>query len=334
MTKTAIIGAGAIAYCHAEALTRLGVGIAGVMDVNQGSAQKLAARYNAAVIDDLSSVVEHLDMVHICTPPSFRLEYAEPAMAAGCHVVMEKPMAISVADAQALVDLAARHGVQLMIDFNHRFRAGFQYLLDIVNSGVIGDVISVHVQRMGMLGGNAGTKNDTWRRKPDTYCGMSIESLSHDIDMIVQLAGPIATVKADVRGTLADVPQFDTNANVLFNLKNGAVGLICASWSSHLKSSSRGVIGTKGSVALEGDDLFDFARLRMRTDDQPHEQVIRLDDHYDLATCPSYFNANQHFLECMEQGSESSASGRYALQTLKVSHAILTAADTQSAVNL
>lgn len=334
MKKTIIIGAGAIAYCHAEALTKLGVGIVGVVDVNRESARRLAEQYGSTVVDDLAAAVKGVDMVHICTPPAYRIDYARTAMAAGCHVVMEKPMAITLADARTLVELAQRYQVRLMVDFNHRFRAGFQELLRVVRSGAIGEVVNVVVNRMGMLGGNAGTANDTWRRKGDTVCGMSIESLAHDIDMIHQLSGPIATVKADVRGTLADVPQFDNNANVLLTLESGAMGIINASWSSWLKGSSRGVFGTRGSVILEGDDLFDFTRLRLRTDEMPCEQVHMLNDHYHFTTCPSYFNANQYFIDCMDQDEESTASGQLALATLKVSHAILESARRQAVVAL
>jgi myo-inositol 2-dehydrogenase/D-chiro-inositol 1-dehydrogenase len=334
MKKTAIVGAGAIAYCHAEALTKLGVAICGVIDVNQESARKLADKYNATAVSDLAEIAKSLDMVHICTPPSFRINYAKVAMEAGCHVVMEKPMAITVADAEILVEMARVNGVKLMVDFNHRFRAGFQELLKVVKSGEIGDVVNVFVNRMGMLGGNAGTQNDTWRRKADTVCGMSIESLSHDIDMMYQLVGPVATVKADVRGTFADAPKFDNNANVLLGMQSGAMGIINASWSSYLKGSSRGVFGAKGTVILEGDDLFDFARLRIRTQDMPYERVVKLNDIYNFTTCPSYFNANKYFIECMEKGVDSTASGRHALETLKVSHAILEAARTQTTVTL
>lgn len=334
MTSTAIVGAGAIAYAHAEALMRLGVEIRGVIDVNRDSAAKLAARCGSRAADRLDDVVEGLDLVHICTPPSFRIDYARTAMAAGCHVVMEKPMAITLADARTLVDLAREHRVQLMIDFNHRFRAGFQELLRVVRSGAIGDVVNVHIQRFGMLGGSAGTANDTWRRWPDTVCGMAIESLAHDIDMMIQLAGPIAAVQADVRGTLADVPRFDNNVNALFALKGGAMASIVASWSSHLKGSARGVTGTAGSVVLEGDDSFDFMRLKLRTSAMVQEQTLRIDDRYDFATCPSYLAANRHFIESVQQQRESSVSGAYALETLRVSHAILDAAASRSAVTL
>ena len=186
-------------------------------------------------------------MVHLCTPPSLRLAYAEIAMKAGCHVITEKPMAIQVEDAKKMVAMAEQYGVQLMVDYNHRFRAGFQKLLEVVRSGKIGDIVDVFVYRAGMLGGNAGTKNDTWRRKPGMVCGMSIESLSHDIDMIIQLAGPVKSVKSDIRGTFTDVPEFDNNVHASFNMESGAMALINASWSSYMKGSIRAVVGTKGT---------------------------------------------------------------------------------------
>ncbi len=334
MLSTIIVGAGAIAYAHAEALTKLGVTIRGVYDINPASAHKLAAQYGTVAVEDFAEIVKSVDMVHLCTPPAKRVEHAAVAMTAGCHVLAEKPLAISIADAQTIVDLAQQHQVKLMVDYNHRFRVGFQQLLSIVQSGRIGEVVDVFIYRMSMLGGNAGTQNDTWRRTPNLVCGMTIESLSHDIDMVLQLAGPIRDVKADIRGTFADVPQFDTNAHVSFNLGRGGMALIHSSWSSHLKGSVRGVMGTKGTVILEGDDLFDFTRLRLKTNEMPCEEVLQVNDTYNLHTCPSYYNVNKHCIECIANKTESTISGAYALGTLKISHAILESAKTQRVVTL
>ncbi|MCQ5130530.1 Gfo/Idh/MocA family oxidoreductase [Butyricicoccus faecihominis] len=333
--KTVIVGAGAIAYAHAKACRALNVEIVGVFDIRAESAKKLADEYHAAVLVDMEQyekAVQGADMVHLCTPPSLRLAYAEIAMKAGCHVVTEKPMAIAVEDARKMCDMAERYGVQIMVDYNHRFRPGFQKLLEIVRSGQIGDIVDAFVYRAGMLGGNAGTKNDTWRRKPGLVCGMSIESLSHDIDMIIQLAGPVRDVKADVRGTYAEIPEFDNNVHVSLNMESGAMALVNASWSSYMKGSTRGVIGTKGTVYLEGDDLFDFTRLRIRTDEMECEQEFKLNDIYNLATCPSYTNATRHFLDVIEGKAENAVSGAYALRTLEISHAILDSAKAQRVV--
>ena len=334
MLSTIIVGAGAIAYAHAEALTKLGVTIRGVYDINPTSAHKLAAHYGTVAIPDFAEQVKAVDMVHLCTPPAKRVEYATVAMTAGCHVLAEKPLAISIADAQTMVDLAQQHHVKLMVDYNHRFRVGFQQLLSIVRSGRIGKVVDVFIYRMGMLGGNVGTQNDTWRRTPNMVCGMTIESLSHDIDMVLQLAGPILDVKADIRGTFEDVPQFDNNAHVSFNLKSGGMALIHSSWSSHLNGSARGVIGTKGTVILEGEDLFDFTRIRIRTQEMQYEEMIKVNDTYNLLTCPSYYNANKHFIDSIVNNTESTLSGAYALGTLMISHAILESAKTQKVVTL
>ncbi len=332
--KTIIIGAGAISYCHANALKDLGIEIYGVFDVDSSKSEQFADSQKCKKISHIADEIHHVDMVHICTPPSFRKEYAEVAANAGCHIMMEKPMSITVEDGQFLKDLAQQYNVKFMVDFNHRFRTGFQKLLDIVRSGELGDVFNVFVHRIGMLGGNAGTQHDTWRKNAKTVCGMSIESLSHDIDMIHQLAGPINSVKADTLGTIPGVPRFDNNANVLFELNNDAMGLIHSSWASHLKGSMRGVIGSKGSAILEGGDLFDFTRLRIKTEKMPYEQKIMINDVYNFASCPSYYRANKHFIDCINNHIETDASADYALSTLKVSHAILDSAEQKKSITL
>lgn len=335
--KTIIVGAGAIAYAHAKACKNNAVEILGVYDIREESAKKLADQYGASMLTSMEAfaeLTEKADMVHLCTPPSKRLEYAEIAMKAGCHIVTEKPIAIQVADAQKLVDLADKYGVQLMVDYNHRFRRGFQRMLEIVHSGEIGDIIDVFVYRAGMLGGYGGTNKDTWRRVPGMACGMSIESLSHDIDMMIQLGGMIRDVKADIRGTLPEVPEFDNNVHASMNLESGAMALINASWSSHITGATRAVIGSKGTVYLEGDNLFDFTRIRVRSEQNPIERVEKINDTYNIETCPSYTSANRHFLDVIAGKAENTVSGAYALKTLRISHAILDSAKQQTTVSV
>lgn len=331
MIKTAIIGAGAVAYCHADALRKLGVVIAGVYDVRRESAEKLAKAYESKVIDKLDEVIEDIDMIHLCTPPSARIDYVRQAMQAGCHVMIEKPMAVSVEDAEVLVAMAKEYGVKLMVGFNHRFRAGFKMLRESVQSGELGEVVNVYSQRMGLFGGLARLVN-SWRMDPKLACGMTIESLSHDIDMLLQLVDGFVTVKADVRGTLAEVPQFDNNANVLFTSKNGSTAVIHSSWASHLRYSARGAIGTKGAAVLTGTDVFDFMDFRLKTAEMPYEKVIKVNDPYRFVGCSSYYEENKHFVECVEKGMDCVVPGELGLKTLKISHAILESSKKNSTV--
>ncbi len=332
--KTAIVGTGAIAYCHADALVKLGAQIAGVYDIVPENAVKLASACGSKPISKLEDVLDEVDAVHLCTPPSFRIPYAEKAMAAGKHVFSEKPMAITVEDAETLVDLAAKHGVLLMVGFNHRFREGFRMLEKTYRSGALGGLTNVFVYRLGKLGMSAGTSKDTWRTNPALACGMTIESLSHDLDMLFQIAGCPSSVLADVRATIEGVPQFDNNVNAMLTFGNGATGLIHASWSSHLKYSMRGIIGSKGTALIYGSDNFDFTEFRIRTDAMEHEEVTMLGDIYKFVGCPSYYNENRHFIECIEKGISCESTGEYALGTLKASHAMLESAKSGRSIAL
>ena len=332
--KTAIVGTGAIAYCHADALVKLGVRIAGVYDIVHENAEKLASACGSKPISKLEDVLDEVDMVHLCTPPSFRIPYAEKAMSAGKHVFSEKPMAITVEDAETLVEMASRYGVLLMVGFNHRFREGFRMLEKAYQSGALGELTNVFVYRLGKLGMSTGTSKDTWRTNPTLACGMTIESLSHDLDMLFQIAGRPSAVQADVRATIEGVPQFDNNVNAMLTFDNGVTGLIHASWSSYLKYSMRGIIGSKGTALVYGPDNFDFTEFRIRTDAMEHEEVTMLGDIYKFVGCPSYYNENKHFIECIENGISCQSTGAYAIDTLKTSHAMLESAKTGCKVAL
>lgn len=333
MLRTAIIGTGGIAYCHGEALKKLGVEIAGAFDIVPENAARFAREYDARTVKKIEDVLDDVDMVHICTPPSKRLEYAEKAMAAGKHVVMEKPLATSLDDARRIVALAERNRVRLLVGFNHRFRDGFRKLRKAVDSGVLGDTVGVFINRYGFFGASAGLKAGSWRTNPDLACGMTIESLSHDIDMLLQLApGGIASVQARTAATVRGLPGFDTDAHVLFTFGGGAAGALSASWSSRLKWSSRGVVGTKGTASLNGTDIFDFTEFRLKTDDMPEESLDRLGDVYRFVGCRSYTLENKHFIDCIENGAPSEVTGEHALRVLELSFAILESARTGGTV--
>jgi predicted dehydrogenase len=332
MLKTIIIGAGDISRPHAMALHELGIGIAGVLDLNQDRAWELADQYGAKVVRSLDEVIEEVDMVHIFTPPSHRVEYVRQAAAAGKHLFVEKPIAISIADAKEILTLAAESRVKLIIGFNMRFRKGYRMLQDTVREGRIGNVISVFSHRLG-IGGHT-TVNAGWRTDPNRACGMSIESLSHDIDMLLHLVDGVESVSANTYGTVPGLPNFDNNAAVTFNLKNGGIGMIYASWSSHLGYSSRGVIGTKGSAMLIGDNLFNFTNFVIKTDDMSYSQIFNINDQF---TWPPrdqqcYLEINRHFKECIEQDLPPLASGDDGLRTLIFSQAILESNKTGRAV--
>ena len=103
-------------------------------------------------------------------------------------------------------------------------------------------------------------------------------------------------------------------------LANGGSAFIHASWSSHLGSNSRGVIGTNGAAEVVGPGLWDSQEYRWRTADMDAEGSQQIDDAF---SADSYVRENEHFLDCVLNDREPSITGRDGLAALRVSHAIL-----------
>ena len=137
--KIGIAGAGEIgAYHIAFAKEIKGVEVISICDVNRKRADKLATRFGInASYDNLAEMLKNskIDVVHILTPPKTHSELAIEAMNAGCHVLVEKPMAISVEEGEMMVEAAMKNSVQLSICHMYLFDPIIQRLLEMDLAG-------------------------------------------------------------------------------------------------------------------------------------------------------------------------------------------------------
>ncbi|OPH56316.1 oxidoreductase [Paenibacillus ferrarius] len=145
--NVAIIGCGGIALGkHLPSLHKIEqVAIVGFYDISLERAQEAAAKYgapNAKVYGSYSELLadSSIAVVHICTPNDSHAEISIAALEAGKHVMCEKPMAKTAADARRMVEAAKRTGNKLTIGYNNRFRADSQYLKQIIADGDLGEI--------------------------------------------------------------------------------------------------------------------------------------------------------------------------------------------------
>ncbi len=330
--KTLMIGAGGIAIQHCNALKRLGIEIAGIYDIDKNKAEELAVKYGSRGVDNLDEILPNVDMVHLLTPPLKRVDYVRKVMSAGKPVFIEKPVAAKKEDAIAIEEYARETGCQVMVAFTQRFRKGYQLLMDLFKSGELGDIINIFSFRIGSGPGFSGHLSDSWRTNPDYVCGMSIESLSHDIDFLQSFAGDIKNVKANIKGTVSSLPDFDNNSNVTMAFSSGAIGSISASWSSHINFNIRGIIGTKGSAMLQGHDIWDFTELRVKTNQDSFEKIVPLSDIFTEGT--AYYEENRYFAECVLSGVNPVCDAVVGRKVLDVSLAILESQKTNKGIVL
>lgn len=315
--RVGMVGAGGIAQKHVEGLLQLEqAAVTAVVDVRPERAAALAQRANATPYPTLEACLPQVDLVYVLTPPSLHRALTVAALEAGKPVVVEKPLASSLEDGEAMVAAARRSGVPLMTAFNMRFRPGFRKLKDALDSGQLGAPISFWSQRLG-IGVGAG---ENWRTTPGLLCGMTVESLSHDIDLIRWLLGDIVQVAAQVRQSRSDLPGFDDNALIILGLAQGAMASIQASWSSHIPYNSRGIVGEAGTALVTGRGLWELTNFHLKTAAMAHEQIEVLDDRLDAS---SYREEGRHFVACVAEGRAPAISGDDGLAALRVSHAIL-----------
>jgi predicted dehydrogenase len=149
--KVGIIGCGDISKVHVRNIRRIkGLDIVGVCDINPEKARKIAHEYNIENIYlEVSKLLEaeKPDVVHVLTPPQSHMQLSIQAMEAGCHVLVEKPMALNERDAERMVRTSERNGVKLGVCHNNLFSPSVIEAREMVANGSMGDIVGVDVVR-------------------------------------------------------------------------------------------------------------------------------------------------------------------------------------------
>lgn len=202
--KTAIIGSGFMGKVHTEGIRRLGyVEVAAVAASSGRDPAKIAAAYDVprATADWKSLVADkEIEAVHICTPNALHYPMAKAFMETGKHVLCEKPLAMSAAEAKDMVDIATRHGVVHCTNHNLRYYPVVQQIRRMIENGDLGEILVVQ-----------GTYSQDWLLY-DTDYNWRIEAKdngrlrvvgdigSHWMDMIQHLTGlSITALCADLQ---------------------------------------------------------------------------------------------------------------------------------------
>ncbi|MET9871025.1 Gfo/Idh/MocA family oxidoreductase [Streptomyces sp. NPDC006386] len=186
--KIGIIGAGGIALAHLRAAeTVTGVEAAGVYDVMPDKAAELAGRFGCAAFSSTTELYERVDAVVIASPNHTHADYAEDAVRHGRHVLCEKPMTTTVAEAERITALAEESGLVCAMGFNYRYLDAIGEIRNLVRGGELGSVLFAEA---GFRRGSALTRSRfTWR---DSALGRSTSgSLGdlgvHLVDMLDRL---------------------------------------------------------------------------------------------------------------------------------------------------
>jgi predicted dehydrogenase len=253
--RVAMVGCGTVArLLHLPGLRAAGADVVAFASRRRSSAEAAAAEWGGgAVVDDWRDAVarDDVDAVTVCSPNAFHAEQAVAAARAGKHVLVEKPIATTLAEADAMVAAARDAGVVLMTAHNLRFAAPFVAAAGVVAGGGVGDVVGVRVA-FGHAGPQHWAPDADWFFDPDRSGGGALIDLGiHAADLLRAVLAPLEVV--EVAAVVRDGPAVDEAAQLALGLSNGAVGSLHASWIARPGPDHQlTVFGTDATLHLDG----------------------------------------------------------------------------------
>lgn len=329
--KFGIIGCGRISYKHVEALinNKEEAELVCTCDVIKEKAEekkqeyidKLGKNVEVRVYTDYKDMIEKedIDVLTVATESGYHPEIAIYCMNKKKNVIVEKPMALSIDDAQNMIKCSKENNVKLCISHQNRFNKPIQKLRDAVSENRFGRIINgtariLWNRNMGYY--EQAPWRGTWKLDGGTLMNQCI----HDIDLLQwMLGGEIDTVYAQCDTYIRDIQAEDFGA-IIIRFKNGAIGIVEGSACVYPKNleETLSVFGEKGTVAIGGVavnkiEAWKFADNKDCEEDILKEQEGDPDSVYGFGHTPLFkdmidaINNNRQPLVCGEEGIKGMA---------------------------
>lgn len=302
MINVVICGSGFIGRIHAQAYKNLpDARIIGVMDANSGKGTKLSSELGVRLYESLDEVVkdDSVDMIDICVPTFLHREFVEKGLSAGKHVLCEKPMALTLEDADAIVNAAEKAGSKFMVAHNHRFYVENVFVHETAMSGKIGNIYTCSAYRIGVT---PDWSEGGWITDPAKSGGAATDLILHDIDLCNWIGGKPRLVMA--QGVKSARGAWDY-MDISIDYESGMKGFVEGGWMCRGQwpfTQEHRIMGEKGAVqwiSRMGKNIENRASAQsvigLFVEDEPayyHEWTKR--DAYEIEI--------EYFLNCIKNG--------------------------------
>jgi predicted dehydrogenase len=256
--KFAIIGCGRIAERHAEHINNYGELIA-VCDVIQDKANSLAEKYAVKSynsVDELLQNEKNIDVISICSPNGLHAQHAIKALQAGFHVLVEKPMALTVYDCGEMIKAAEKANKRLFAIKQNRFNPPVAAVKDAIEKNILGKIYSI--QLSCFWNRNKDYYENTWKGTKDLDGGTLFTQFSHFVDLLYWMIGDVKRAYAlTANFAHENIIDFEDTGAVALEFYNGAIGTINYTVNSYKKNmeGSLTIFAEKGTVKIGGQYL-------------------------------------------------------------------------------
>jgi len=332
MTGWAIIGCGMIAKFHAKAIGELkGSKLVACHSRSIDKANEFAAAFGGTGYDDLRKMLANpeVDVVTICTPSGAHLEPGLEAAKAGKHVLVEKPLEVTTARCDKLIDACSKAGVQLGTIFPSRFHKSAQLMKSAAEQGRFGTV-SLAAAYVKWFRTQAYYDSGEWRGTWELDGGGALMNQAiHSVDLLLWLMGPVKSVSAMTALRAHERIEVEDAANAILEFESGALGTIEATTAAYPGTLKRiEIAGSLGSAILEEEALKQWSFSRMIKSDAKIAEQMSTNVTGGGAADPAAIGHNAHrdlfanFLQGIKKGLPCSIDGLEGRRSVELISAI------------
>ncbi|HEY9662584.1 MAG TPA: Gfo/Idh/MocA family oxidoreductase [Allocoleopsis sp.] len=310
--RVGVIGVGNMGQHHTRVLSLLkDVELVGVSDVNVERGLDTASKYRVRFFENYHDMLPYVDAVCVAVPTRLHYAVGMTCLHAGVHVLIEKPIAASIAEAESLVNAAAESGCILQVGHIERFNPAFQELSKVLKTE---DLLALEAQRMSPYSDRA---NDV---------SVVLDLMIHDIDLMLELAGS-PVVRLTSSGSRAADSGYLDYVTAILGFANGIVATLTASKVTHRKI--RRIAAHCRNSLTEADFLNNEILIHRQTTANyltDYGQVLYRQD----GLIEKVYTSNieplhaelEHFVNCVRGGNQPSVGGEQALKALRLASLI------------
>lgn len=328
--KFGIAGCGRIARVHAnEILASPQAELVAVSDIDPRALRDFASYYNVKGYRDYKKMLEEqdLDVVVICTPSGLHAKMGIMAAWSGIHVLVEKPLAMTLADADMLVNACEKAGVILSVVMQKRFNRFFQILKSAVDDGRFGK-LSHASATVRWNRDEAYFLSNPWRGRKAKDGGVMMNQAIHIIDILSWLMGGVESVYAYTATRCRPIEAEDVGVAAL-KFRNGALGTIEAASTVFPRNLEQtiAVFGEMGTVVIGGEKADTVMTWRF-SETREDDQMACLEEGAKCSVEPGHQAVLQDMVKAILTGGRPVVDGREGRKALEIVLGIYRSSET------
>jgi len=305
-----VIGCGVWGRNHARVYRQIPfTNLHTISDIDENRVKKIAQLNGSEYTTDVDKLIEdpEIELVSICTPTVTHAEIALKALEAGKHVLVEKPMTDTLAEAKSLIAMAEKKGLKLTVGFVERFNPAVDKALDLVKADTIGDVILAHTRRVSRRPLRIGD------------VGVIKDLAVHDIDVICQLFPNEPEKVFCIAGSIAH--SFEDYANINLQYSGNRNAFIETNWLTPRIRRDLFITGSEGIISVS----YRTQEVIIETNEKLEQPFLKYEE-------PLYREL-ESFSEAVIEDTLPVVSGQDGYKTLRICTAALRSAENGETVD-